>query len=256
MYVGNKANEASMLIKKLGGVAPAISFALSNRDADLLDQLLPRFPNKKSENFLIGGLVQGAMIGSRIAFEMLEEVATSDANDYSWDVRSRVIGGYSSGASRLDEEARALPIIESTVQRMRVQIDAGEDVTTEQQTRILNALQRTCHGLGKYEDAISVGAEVLALAPSDEAFLFNQSLNLAKAHQPTGAMECIEKLIAIMRARNYADADDDHLVHCIAVLLESNRIPDARELFLVLENQHPFRAQILRNDDDYSGLFS
>ncbi|MBL8429633.1 MAG: hypothetical protein JNJ95_07065 [Dechloromonas sp.] len=253
---GNKANEASKLIKKLGGVAPAISFALSNRDTELLDQLLPKFPNKRSENFVVGGLAQGAAIGSRVAFEMIEEIVTSNMDEFSWNARSKIIGGYAAGASRFDEEARALPIVESAIQQMRRQLDQGESIETEQQTMILNALQRTYHGLGQYENAITIGAEVLRLAPYDESFLFNQSLNFHKANQPAGAIECVDMLVATMRENDFAEVDDDHLAHCIAVLVESGRIAEARELFLVLDSQHPYRAQILRNDDDFEVLFS
>lgn len=264
---GHPTNEASMLIKKLGGVAPAISYALADRDTDLLDQLLPRFPNKKTENFVVGGLVQGAAIGSRVAFEMLEEIITSGLDDFPWEVRAKAIGGYAAGASRLDEEARALPIIELVVQRMHIQIEAGKSVEVESQTMILNALQRTLHGLERYEDAIRVGNKVLELSPLDESFLFNQALNFDKYSQlpdlemaeqddrQMAAMEYVDRLVAALKAKDFSEADDDHLALCIRMLIKFNRIPEARELFFVFENQHPLRAQIIRSDDDYKQLF-
>lgn len=253
---GDKAREATMLLKKLGGAVPAINFALSNRDAELVDLLLPRVQNKKSENFVLGGLVQGASIGSRVAFEMLEEVIASGMEDFAWSAKSRIIGGYAAGASRLDEENRALPVVKATAERMSAQIEQGESVSTEEQTMILNALQRIYHGLERYEDAIRVGAEVLKLDPADEAYLFNQSLNFESAGQPQQALDCIDRLVAILRARDFDDADDAHLVHCINKYVQAMRIDEARELFLTLEDQHPFRAQILRNDDDFEVLFA
>jgi tetratricopeptide (TPR) repeat protein len=261
------SSEASMLIKKLGGVAPAISYALANRDTDLLDQLLPRFPNKKTENFVVGGLVQGAAIGSRVAFEMLEQVIISGLDDFSWDVRAKAIGGYAAGASRLDEEARALPIIEPVVQHMHIQIEAGESVEVEPQTMILNALQRTLHGLERYDDAIRVGNKVLELSPLDGSFLYNQALNFDKYSQlpdlekaerddrQLAAMGYVDRLVAVLKAKDFSEADDDHLALCIRMLIKFDRIPEARELFFVLENQHPLRAQIIRSDDDYKRLF-
>lgn len=253
---GDKAKEASMLLKKLGGAVPAINFALSNRDAELVDLLLPKVQNKKSENFVLGGLVQGAAIGSRIAFEMLEEVIASGMEGFAWGAKSHIVGGYAAGASRLDEENRALPVVKAAAERMRAQIEQGESVSTEEQTMILNALQRIYHGLERYEDAIRVGAEVLELAPADESFLFNQSLNLDSADQPQHALECVDRLVAVLRAKAFADADDDHLMHCIRTYIQAKRIDEARELFLVLEDQHPLRAQILRNADDFEVLFA
>lgn len=253
---GNKAKEAAILIKKLGGVAPAISFALGNRDTELLDQLLPRFPNKDSENFVVGGLAVGAAMGSRVAFEMIEEIVTSKMDDFSWDAKSKILAGYAAGASRYDEEKRALPVIELAVQEMRYRLAQGEIINTEQQTMILNALQRNYHGLGDYDKAIIFGAEILKIEPNDGSFLFNQSLNYHRANQFEGALELVDRLIAVLRANNFADVDDDHLVHCISILVEANRIDEARELFLVLDSEHPFRAQLLRQDDEFQALFT
>lgn len=252
---GTKANEASELIKKLGGAVPAINFALTNRDAELIDHLLPRVPNKTSENFIVGGLAQGASLGSRVAFEMLEAVITSQMDNFSWETKAQIISGYSAGASRLDEERRALLVVKAEVERMQDAIANGALIPPEQQTLILNALQRTYHGLSEYEDAIRVGEQVLRLAPNDEAYLYNQSLNFENSGLLTSATDHVDRLVDILRERDFTESDDDHLVHAIKIYLNTNRVADAREIFLILENQHPFRGQVVRQTDKFKALF-
>lgn len=252
---GTKANEAAELIKKLGGAIPAINFALNNRDAELIDHLLPRIPNKTSENFIVGGLAQGASLGSRVAFEMLEAVITSQMDAFSWETKAQVISGYSAGASRLDEERRALPVVKAEVERMQFAIANGTSIPSEQQTLILNALQRIYHGLKEYDNAITIGEQVLQLAPNDDAYIYNQSLNFEKSGIQNSALDQVDRLVDILRERDFAESDDDHLVHAIGIYLNSNRVADARELFLILENQHPFRGQLVRQTDKFKALF-
>ena len=111
IFEGNNTASTSVaeLVKRLG-IIDAFNYALSQRDPVLIDGLLPimkkrGFRNKK--NFVMGGLAQGASIGSRIAFEEIE-IELPLGEDYTEEERQTALGCYVSGASRLHLEERAL----------------------------------------------------------------------------------------------------------------------------------------------------
>lgn len=251
----DKAKEAAEIVKKLGGAIPAMNYALANRDPELVDQLLPKINNKASKNFVMGGLVQGAALGSRVALNMMEPLISSNLDEFSWEERARIVGSYAAAASRLDEEERSLPIVLSCVDRMKAAIAAGELIERDAQTMMLNALQRVHHGTNNFEEAVRIGRQVLELAPEVESFWFNQSLNYQRLGDIKSSVEHVERLAELLRKKDFVDSDDDHLAHVIQIFLLGNRIDEAREFFLVLESQHPFRAQIIRAADEYEQLF-
>lgn len=247
---------AAELIKQLGGVVPAMNYAFANQDADLVDQLLPKVPNKETENFVLGGLVQGAHLGSRVAFEMLEDVILTQLPKYSSHTKARIVGGYAAGARLCREEERALPIVSRIIEEFESTPDASEIIEAPTLAMALNALQRLYHGMRRFEDALKVGDRILELDPAKESFIFNQSLNCMGAGQADRALDLVDRYVGLMRARSFKECDDDHLDHAIRCYAEHDRLADARELYLVMQEQYPLRAQIIRASAELSKIFN
>lgn len=244
--------EVGDLIKRLGMV-DAINYALSQRDPLLMDSLIPvmkkRGP-KNRKNFVLAGLVQGAAIGSRVAFEELEAELPLSA-DYSDEERQKALGGYVSGASRLDEEERALKRFEEIYGSL-AHASPSADLTVEQRAFILNQYQRLLHGLDRDDEAAQVGSRVLELAPSSIHYLYNQSLNLR--NDPAAAGVLIDRLMTQLFQLPTEDIDGDHLRQATRVYAITNQVSKLADAYNLLKQVDPYLAQVVGEMEEVAKL--
>lgn len=253
---GTQHSDVDDLLRELGGVVPAVNYALQRRDPDLMDELLPRVPNRQTANFIRGGLVQGTAIGSRVAFDMLVELVQSGLDEFPLDLQVTIISGYSLGANRFDEEEQALQRVHDFAEELDRRIDAGEDVPAEHLAMTYNAWQRLLHGLGKYDEALRVGERALELAPDEQAFLYNQALNAKGADRLDLELEFVDRYVSLMRKEGFTEPDDDHLAQAIRTYHKCDRDTDALEMWHLLQEHYPIRAQMMAYDDDLRDLFT
>lgn len=260
---------AADIVKKLGGVIPALNYAFANSDVDLIDQLLPKAPNKDGDNFILTGLVQGCQLGSKVALDLLEDVIISKLERFKFSDQARIISGYAAGAARLDQGKRALPIVRNLLIDFQNKIEDKKLTEAESCALILNALQRILHSLREYEEAIKIGDQILSISPSDMSYLYNQAMNFLAASREARnhsenekgqanfdrAVELVDRYVYLMRTSDFDGTDEDHLSLAIKIYLDSGRINDARALFVVLDRNHPLMASMIQADNDYASLF-
>ena len=236
---------ASQLIKQYGPVA-ALNYAFSQRDADLVDEILPRLPKKKDDrNFIVGGLAQGAAIGSRVAFDMLVNRIGTLSSLVPEDVLS-VIGCLGTGANRLDEEEKVLSLLEPFFD------DASEGRTgaysSENRAFLLNQKQRLLHGMGRTKEALEIGERVLDLCPNDISYLFNQSINCEAENNLDRALELVDRYMLIVR--NEGAPDEDHLQRAVRIYAKAGQKGKALDAYRLLQQHHPYIADLLKEDDE------
>lgn len=240
---------ASELIKQYGAVA-ALNYAFSQRDPDLVDEILPKLAKRvNDQNFVVAGLAQGAAIGSRVAFDLLS-TRISTVDKFQPEDASIVVGGFVSGASRLDEEAKALALLEPFF----ADVDHGHSgrYSAENRAFFLNQKQRLLHGLGRTKESLEIGERVLDLRPNDVAYLFNQSINCEAEGRVERALELVDRYMALTQEKS--EPDESHLQRAVRIYSKANQRAKAVQTFQLLQHHHPYIAELLKEDDDVKAI--
>lgn len=255
VHVPGPSTEAKELVRRLGGVIPAINWALSQDEPSMLDALLPLAPNKNSHNYIMAGLVQGTYLGSRTAFESLHETVAAGVDDFDLEDAVRILGAYSYGASRFGLAREALPAVEAFSNSLQSRAKNDDSIDPRLVALALNAWQRLLNSVKDYDQALRVGRLVLDLVPDDLSFIYNHSLNAMEAGDEDLRAEMVDRYIGLLRLRGFADADDDHLMHALRTYHLAGRRADALEVYAVLREQHPYAADLVRADRELHDLF-
>jgi hypothetical protein len=243
---------AAELIKKVG-VVDAINLAISQRDVDLIDQLLPRAAGRVNhENFVLGGLCQGSILGSRVAIDLLEpELKNLDA--YEEEKKRRVVGSYVSGVHRTDQEERGLGALRDLFSEVQASRHNSE-FSSEDKAFYLNQYQRLLHGNGDAEAAARIGEDVLEFAPDDPSYLFNQSINCEQIGNIDRAHELIDRYMALMASEFEEVPDDDHVRRAVNFYSKLKQKQKAISAFKLLQRHHPIVAQVVQEADEVSEM--
>lgn len=139
-----------------------------------------------------------------------------------------------------DREAEGRPRIEPLVMRV---VEEYDGYPTEQ-AFLVNQLAMVCYGEGDYQRTLELEERVVELAPSVPAYLYNNTLTLAKLGLTNKAIETVDRYMAL------PDVQPAHLQHAVEAYVEVGRIEDARRALSALQAADAGRAAVVLFDDD------
>ncbi len=231
--------EIQEIIKELGPTG-ALNYAFASRNVELADAVLPILKSKTNhDHFVEAGLTQACAMGSRVALEYLE-VEIRRLEEYSLEVQKMLFGSYISGICRSDLEKQALKEFKEMLELIR---DGRHQsiVSPTDRAFFLNQYQRLLHGAGDLDSATEIGSFVLQLNPDEASYLFNQATNLKEKSDLSGAIELIDRCLAVD-----VDDDEDHLLAAVAIYAEAGDKIKTIEAISRLEKVSPLHAEVIK----------
>ncbi|MGH8566033.1 MAG: tetratricopeptide repeat protein [Gammaproteobacteria bacterium] len=229
----------------------AFQLARTQRDVALAEALLPILQNELERSHFIGWAVCGAVgLGSNVALQILEQEIERLDEYHDDQLKQVIIAAYTGRLSMHDREEEALKKLQGFFERIATSPAPPPTLTTKAKAFYLNQYQRLLHGMGEYEQASRIGAEVIALRPEDGTYYYNQSMNLEKLGEQEGMLACIDKYMALMEVTN--EPDDDHLRRSVGLYCKASRIEDARRAFAKLKTVNPYKALLISENPDFA----
>ena len=230
----------------------AFKFALSQRDLQLAENLLPKLERSiPRETYLSFVLAGAASMGSKLACNLLEKEIP---NLLSHDIaeQKRITGAYVHGMGSHDEEQKALEALRPFFEHIE-QLDSSDgSISPKDKGFFLNQYQRLLHGEGNFDEAKAIGAKVIELCPDDSTYYYNQSINYEATKDIDGAVKLVDQYMSLME--KLEKPDDDHLRRAVILYAKKGMKDKARKAFTLLQQVNPYKATLLEDDEDINRM--
>jgi hypothetical protein len=240
-------NEHNEILTSLG-LTGAFNYALTQRDISLAEFLMPNLKRQlKHERYVELVLAQASVMGSSAAHRELENMFANAFDAFDLELQQKYIGCLVSGYNMQDREREGLDLLGAFFEKISATETPSPELSNKQKAFFLNQYQRLLHGLGKYEDALDIGNEVLRLSPDDKSYNYNYAILCERLGNSESAYMAARKLYALMNSDG--EYDDDHLSQCTTIFAH-NKDALAREAFSKLQEVNSYRATMLVRDKE------
>lgn len=224
------------------GLHGAFNYALTQRDVGLIDFLIPKLEKQlPEEKFINLVLTQAAPIGSMLAHKKLEQ-GFGTIESFERSLQKDWIGSLVAGYNRLDEEDRGIELLGPFFEKIIAVEAPSSSLDSKDKAFFLNQYQRLLHGQGRFEEALFMQKQVLALSPEDQSYNYNIALIFDALEKREDAYSTSKKLYHMMKESG--NFDDDYLVLVIRLFAKNNDSL-AREAYSKLQEVNPYRASMV-----------
>jgi len=221
--------------------------AVAQGDVRTAGSLLPRLEKllgPSAELLACAGFlsVQGDEAALELAYRVLTE-HLDQIKGQGDDALKTGISGVVQFYVTTDRELEGVQRCEPVIRRIAQLPEIGKGV----KAFALNQLQMLMFGAKRYQEALSLVEEALALEPSTLAYVYNASLIYEKVGLTQKAVEMVDRYMAMPED---GDPNPSHLSHAVETYVAAGRIDEARSAFGKLRQVDPGKAKLLVLDAD------